>query len=95
MKNVIFSRIEWSSDKSSNLIEIELQNKNKSQEFEKRATLFVSFEMIPYELAELYKVGLGRNDPNLDPFLPEPPGRFSLSGSLFGGFFVVGGKLLQ
>lgn len=68
---------------------------NKSKAFEKRGTLFVSFNMIPYELAELSKVGQGRYSPNLDPFLPEPAGRFSLTGSLFGGFFVVGGKLLK
>lgn len=94
-KEYIFNRIEWSSDKNDDKIEIEIQGMNKSKAFEKRGTLFVSFNMIPYELAELSKVGQGRYSPNLDPFLPEPAGRFSLTGSLFGGFFVVGGKLLK
>lgn len=91
----IFSRIEWSSDKGSNLIEIVMQGKNKLNQLESRGKLFVSFNMIPFELAEMSKVGQGRSDPNLDPYLPEPAGRFSLSGSIFGGFFVVAGKLFS
>lgn len=43
----IFSRIEWSSDKGSNLIEIVMQGKNKLNQLESRGKLFVSFNMIP------------------------------------------------
>jgi len=57
--------------------------------------LFVSFAMIPYEIAQLSTVGDGRSDPNIDPYLPDPAGRFSLSSSMFGGFFCVAGKLFS
>lgn len=43
----IFSRIEWSSDKGSNLIEVIIQGKNKQGNVESRGKLFVSFAMIP------------------------------------------------
>jgi len=94
-KTVIFSRIEWSSDKGSNRIEVDVEGRNKKNENESRGKLFVSFAMIPYEIAQLSKVGDGRNDPNIDPYLPEPAGRFSLSSSMFGGFFCVAGKLFS
>jgi len=37
--------------------------------------LQVSIEMMPAELASQYPAGLGRGDPNMNPYLPDPPGR--------------------
>lgn len=52
---------------------------------------------MPDGAAKQIPVGSARNEPNSDPFLPEPAGRMSImSGpwaSMFGGFFVIGGAL--
>ena len=91
----MLKRIEWSSDKDDNIVVIEMNNRNKKNELECRGRLMIGFSMLPMDIAELSKVGVGRNEPNNDPFLPEPAGRFSLTGSILGGFFVVTGKLLS
>lgn len=36
----------------------------------------ISFELLPYEIAMACPVGEGRNEPNIDPTLPSPTGRF-------------------
>lgn len=41
--------------------------------------LKISYELVPKEQAELNPVGDGRSAPNVDPFLPEPTGRFKWS----------------
>ena len=38
--------------------------------------ILCSFEILPMWKAELSKVGLGRKDPNVNPYLPPPVGRF-------------------
>lgn len=39
----------------------------------------ISFELIPLNLAQACPVGEGRSEPNVDPFLPDPTGRFELT----------------
>ena len=38
-----------------------------------------SMELLPQWKADLNKVGKGRDEPNLDPYLPPPVGRFEFS----------------
>lgn len=54
----------------------------------------VSVQIWPIEKAELKPVGFGRNDPNIDPFLPPPVGRvrFSLNPFVMGSE-VFGAKI--
>ncbi|CAG9332379.1 unnamed protein product [Blepharisma stoltei] len=47
--------------------------------FENVGNVLVSFEIIPKEKAEACKVGEGRDEPNVDPYLPPPFGRFKWS----------------
>ena len=46
---------------------------------EKSGRILCSFEILPMWKAELTKVGLGRKDPNVNPYLPPPVGRFQWS----------------
>lgn len=39
----------------------------------------MSLEILPIWRAELCKVGEGRNEPNINPYLPPPTGRFEWS----------------
>ena len=38
----------------------------------------ISFELVPFKMALACPVGEGRSEPNVDPFLPNPGGRFEL-----------------
>jgi len=49
--------------------------------------------MIPEKVASQNPVGQGRDQPNRDPFLPEPAGRVSLMGGMLAGFFCIAGTL--
>jgi len=62
-------------------------SRNKQGELQERGLLYISFAIVPFDLAKLSKVGIGRDSPNMDPVLPEPPGRVSLIGGMFGGLF--------
>ena len=42
-------------------------------------TIELDIRVLPKEKAEATKVGAARSDPNNDPLLPEPKGRFQLS----------------
>jgi hypothetical protein len=39
----------------------------------------MSIELLPKNQAEASKVGEGRNEPNVNPYLPPPQGRFEWS----------------
>ena len=39
----------------------------------------MSFELVPESAVKACPVGLGRNEPNTDPVLPAPVGRFEFS----------------
>jgi hypothetical protein len=53
-----------------------VQLKRKTTQGEKDAGfLYISFELLPKEVAESCKVGEGRDEPNVDPRLPPPIGR--------------------
>ena len=45
-------------------------------EGEKGGRVMCSLEILPKSLAEIEKVGKGRDEPNVNPFLPPPVGRF-------------------
>jgi hypothetical protein len=49
----------------------------------------MSIEMMPKWKADVSKVGEGRNDPNMNPYLPPPQGRFEWSLNPF-KMFVSG-----
>ena len=49
------------------------------QKNEKSGRILCSLEILPLWKAELTKVGLGRKDPNVAPYLPPPVGRFQWS----------------
>ena len=44
-----------------------------------KGKVLISFELVPKVRAEACPVGEGRNEPNIDPFLPAPVGRFKWS----------------
>lgn len=81
------------------MMNLYLYNRNKRGETEYRGTLYISFEMIPMNVSELNPVGIGREQPNLDPVLPEPAGRLNFAsisgGLLFGGFFCLSGVIKE
>ena len=52
-----------------------LEDKEKKQP----VTLKLDIRVVPKSFAETNKVGAARGDPNVEPFLPEPEGRFKLS----------------
>ena len=49
------------------------------QNNQKSGRILCSLEILPKWRAELNKVGLGRNEPNVSPYLPPPVGRFQWS----------------
>ena len=49
------------------------------EEKKKPITLKLDLRVVPKSFAEFNKVGSARGDPNVEPQLPEPPGRFKLS----------------
>lgn len=81
----------------ADMMEVFIENKNKHGEREYRGSLFVTFHIVPADAAMQIPVGRGRDEPNVDPFLPEPAGRISMMtgpwASMFGGIFVIGGTL--
>ena len=48
---------------------------------EKKKPIYLKLDIrvVPKTFAESNKVGAARGDPNIEPFLPEPEGRFKLS----------------
>ncbi len=40
-------------------------------------SLLLSIELLPKDLAESVPVGMGRSEPNLNPYLPPPTGRMT------------------
>ena len=48
---------------------------------EKKKPIYLKLDIrvVPKTFAETNKVGAARGDPNVEPFLPEPEGRFKLS----------------
>ena len=53
--------------------------KQEEGEREQAGEVQISFELVPQESAEACKVGEGRDEPNIDPYLPPPIGRFEWS----------------
>jgi hypothetical protein len=45
---------------------------------EKRGEVLITVEILPKTAAELLPAGLGRSEPNLNPYLPPPTGRLKL-----------------
>jgi hypothetical protein len=46
---------------------------------EKGGKVLLSLEMLPHWKAQILKVGKGRDEPNINPHLPPPLGRFEWS----------------
>jgi len=88
-------RIKWNADKDECKMPIEMTRTNKNGEPEYSGKVWISFSLIPDHAAKLSPVGVGRDAPNNDPFLPEPAGRISLMGGMFGGFFCIAGHLKE
>ena len=61
-------------DEEKNKFWVQCYHKN-----EKSGRILCSLEILPMWKAELTKVGLGRKDPNVSPYLPPPVGRFQWS----------------
>jgi len=55
---------------------IDLKTRTAEGEFKNAGEVLVSFELMPLDVSQACKVGSGRSEPNVDPFLPEPTGRF-------------------
>ncbi|OMJ83746.1 hypothetical protein SteCoe_15288 [Stentor coeruleus] len=55
------------------------KEKSESGETEDAGRIKISFELVPKRLVEACPVGEGREEPNVDPFLPGPTGRFQWS----------------
>lgn len=68
------------SDRSSSdgTFTVETQ-KSLNREHTQNSKLKLSIEILTEEEAKIRPVGLGRGNPNQDPFLPEPIGRFEFS----------------
>jgi hypothetical protein len=62
---------------------ISCMRRNERRELEPGGRVQVSFELVPAEQAEACPVGSGRDDPNIDPFLPPPVGRIKFSWNPF------------
>lgn len=58
---------------------VQCRRRNKEFELEDGGKVVVSFELVPEEMAQRCPVGEGRNEPNVDPYLPPPVGRFEWS----------------
>jgi hypothetical protein len=57
--------------------------RNEDRELEPGGRVLVSFEVVPGVHAEACPVGKGRENPNIDPFLPPPVGRIKFSWNPF------------
>ena len=62
---------------------ISCMRRNEDREMEPGGRVQVSFELMPKSFAEACPVGSGRDDPNIDPFLPPPIGRIKWSWNPF------------
>ena len=62
---------------------ISCMRRNEDLEMEPGGRVQVSFELMPKSFAEACPVGSGRDDPNIDPFLPPPIGRIKWSWNPF------------
>jgi hypothetical protein len=58
---------------------VPLQRKNEKGDLVDGGKLQVSFEILPINKAKACEVGEGRGEPNVDPYLPPPIGRFRWS----------------
>lgn len=58
-----------------------LKNPNRPDSVQSK--LVLSIEMVTEEEAKIRPVGVGRGNPNQDPYLPEPTGRFQFSWNPF------------
>lgn len=58
---------------------VECKRRKDDGSFEYAGKILISFELLPLSEAEKCPVGEGRSQPNVDPFLPEPQGRFQWS----------------
>lgn len=46
---------------------------------EKGGKVMLSLEILPHWKAQICKVGKGRDEPNINPYLPPPIGRFEFT----------------
>ncbi|CAG9328112.1 unnamed protein product [Blepharisma stoltei] len=67
------------SKKQSDCFWINLSKVDKKGKVSEAGKIKISFELVPKDAALNNPVGEGRSDPNVDPFLPEPTGRFKWS----------------
>lgn len=57
-----------------------MKRKNEdTHEYEECGKILISLEFLPSWKAETSLVGKGRNEPNVNPYLPPPVGRFEWS----------------
>ena len=69
-----YKNIEFLSGDDENKFWVQCYKKN-----EKEGRILCSLEFLPKWKADLCKVGLGRKEPNIEPYLPPPNGRFQWS----------------
>ena len=65
---------------------------NPNIPFSKNSEILASIEIVPQDDAEMAPVGFGRGDPNQDPYLPPPIGRWKFSmnpWTLFVSFYLI------
>lgn len=72
---------EWCHDDENveNKFWLHMKEKNKEGQFIKSGAVLISLEAMPQWKADICKVGLGRDEPNCNPWLPPPFGRFEWS----------------
>lgn len=58
---------------------INCKRRNKKMQLEDGGRVQISFELVPIVAAKACEVGNGREEPNVDPYLPEPMGRVKWS----------------
>ena len=58
---------------------LDCKRRNKHYKLEDGGRVQISFELVPIDAAKACEVGEGRDEPNIDPHLPEPIGRIKWS----------------
>ena len=76
MSNVIFAEKEEEEDSYKFWVQLEKQGK-------KGGRVLCSLEIVPQWYAELHPVGKGRDEPNMNPYLPPPIGRIKFTWNPF------------
>jgi hypothetical protein len=89
----MFSRVSGaSSSEEEDKFWISCMRRNEDRVLEPGGRVQVSFELVPIDQATACEVGKGREDPNIDPFLPPPVGRIKFSWNPFDMIAQVCGR---